>query len=56
MVHICLRVKLADGTTVDDRSWVGVGSNVRQLISIGCNVMIDAGSVVAKAILADSHV
>lgn len=36
--------------TVGDRSWVGIGSAVRQMIKIGSDVMVGAGSVVVSDI------
>ncbi|TMN66835.1 acetyltransferase [Pseudoalteromonas sp. S1727] len=48
--HICPNVALAGGVIVGSKSWVGIGSQVRQLISIGDNCLIGAGSTVVKNI------
>jgi len=44
--HICPNVALAGGVIVGSKSWVGIGSQVRQLITIGDNCLIGAGSTV----------
>jgi sugar O-acyltransferase (sialic acid O-acetyltransferase NeuD family) len=46
--HICPNVALAGGVTVGRKSWVGIGSQVKQLITIGDNCLIGAGSTVVK--------
>ena len=48
--HICPNVALAGGVSVGYKSWVGIGSQVRQLITIGNNCVIGAGSTVVKNI------
>ena len=48
--HICPNVALAGGVSVGSKSWVGIGSQVKQLIVIGDNCMIGAGSTVIKNI------
>ncbi|MFT6987783.1 MAG: sugar O-acyltransferase (sialic acid O-acetyltransferase NeuD family) [Psychromonas sp.] len=48
--HICPNVALAGGVTVGNKSWVGIGSQVKQLITIGDNCLIGAGSTVVKNI------
>ncbi|CAM3979186.1 MULTISPECIES: acetyltransferase [Pseudoalteromonas] len=48
--HICPNVALAGGVIVGSKSWVGIGSQVRQLIAIGDNCLIGAGSTVVKNI------
>ena len=55
-VHICPGARLAGGTEVDDRAWVGVGSSVRQLIKIGADAIIGAGSAVVKDVPANTTV
>ena len=45
-VHLSPNVALAGGTTVDDLSWLGIGSVTRQLIHIGENATIGANSTV----------
>lgn len=48
--HICPNVALAGGVTVGSKSWVGIGSQVKQLITIGDNCFIGAGSTVVQNI------
>ena len=48
--HICPNVALAGGVIVGSKSWVGIGSQVKQLVSIGNNCLIGAGSTVIKNI------
>ena len=48
--HICPNVALAGGVSVGSNSWVGIGSQVKQLIAIGDNCLIGAGSTVVKNI------
>lgn len=48
--HICPNVALAGGVSVGSKSWVGIGSQVKQLIAIGDNCLIGAGSTVVKNI------
>ena len=48
--HICPNVALAGGVSVGAKSWVGIGSQVKQLIKIGDNCLIGAGSTVIKNI------
>lgn len=47
-VHISPGARLAGGTQVGQCSWVGIGAVTCQLITIGSNVVIGAGSVVVK--------
>ena len=49
-VHICPNSVLAGGVTVGEKSWVGIGSQVKQLVTIGNNCLIGAGSTVIKNI------
>ena len=48
--HICPNVALAGGVIIGTKSWVGIGSQIKQLIVIGDNCMIGAGSTVIKNI------
>jgi len=48
--HICPNVALAGGVAIGTKSWVGIGSQVKQLITIGNNCLIGAGSTVVKNI------
>lgn len=47
-VHISPGVNLAGGVEVGEYSWVGIGCQVKQLVSIGCNVTVGAGATVIK--------
>ena len=48
--HICPGTALAGGVCVGRSSWVGIGSKVKQLINIGDNTLIGAGSLIVKDI------
>jgi sugar O-acyltransferase (sialic acid O-acetyltransferase NeuD family) len=48
--HICPNVALAGGVVVGTKSWVGIGSQVKQLVTIGDNSLIGAGSTVIRNI------
>ena len=48
--HICPGTSLAGGVNVGQASWVGLGSKVKQLIHIGDNTLIGAGSLAVKDI------
>jgi sugar O-acyltransferase (sialic acid O-acetyltransferase NeuD family) len=48
--HICPNVALAGGVVAGTKSWVGIGSQVKQLVTIGDNSLIGAGSIVIKNI------
>ena len=49
-VHISPNATLCGGVSIDDNSWVGAGSVVRQQIHIGKDVTVGANSVVVKDI------
>ena len=49
-VHICPNVAVAGGTIIGKRAWVGIGANVRQMITIGADALIGAGSAVVNDI------
>jgi sugar O-acyltransferase (sialic acid O-acetyltransferase NeuD family) len=51
-VHICPNSALAGGVIVGERTWVGIGSSIRQLTNVGADVLIGAGSVVVNDISA----
>jgi sugar O-acyltransferase (sialic acid O-acetyltransferase NeuD family) len=55
-VHICPSSAVAGGTIIGARTWVGIGTNVRQMINIGADVLIGAGSVVVNDISAGTTV
>lgn len=48
-VHISPGVNLAGGVNVGELSWIGIGSNVIQYITVARNVQIAAGATVIKA-------
>ncbi|MNN96624.1 putative acetyltransferase EpsM [compost metagenome] len=45
-VHVSPGARLAGAVTVGDGSWIGIGACVRQVLSIGSNVMVGAGAAV----------
>ncbi len=47
-VHISPGARLAGGVTIGQCSWVGIGACVKQLISIGENVVVGAGAAVVS--------
>ncbi|MCL1077689.1 acetyltransferase [Parashewanella spongiae] len=49
-VHISPGVNLAGGVTVGELSWIGLGAQVKQLINIGDQVIVGAGSTVVNDI------
>lgn len=49
-VHICPTSALAGGVKIGDRCWLGIGSQVRQLSSIGNDTLVGAGSTVVKSL------
>lgn len=49
-VHVCPGVNLAGDVRIGARSWVGIGSSVKQGIRIGGDVTIGAGAVVVSDI------
>lgn len=49
-VHICPGANVAGGVVIEQESWIGIGSCVKQLVHIGKNVTVGAGAVVIKDI------
>ncbi|ODA22645.1 acetyltransferase [Photobacterium damselae] len=49
-VHISPGAHLAGGIKIGYRSWVGIGANIIQLIEIGDDVIVGAGSTVIHSI------
>ncbi|EIY9461358.1 acetyltransferase [Vibrio vulnificus] len=49
-VHISPGASLAGGVEVGENSWIGIGSQIKQLVVIGCNVTVGAGSTVISDI------
>ena len=55
-VHISPGANVAGGVIIGAGSWIGIGSSVKQLIKIGNNVIVGAGSVVISNITENSTV
>jgi sugar O-acyltransferase (sialic acid O-acetyltransferase NeuD family) len=51
--HISPNATLAGGVKIGINSWIGLGSQVKQLIKIGNNAIVGAGSIVVKDIPSD---
>lgn len=49
-VHICPGANVAGGVIIEEASWIGIGSCIKQLVHIGKNVIVGAGAVVVKNI------
>jgi sugar O-acyltransferase (sialic acid O-acetyltransferase NeuD family) len=49
-VHVSPGSHLAGGVSVGSNSWIGIGSNIIQLVKIGDNVIVGAGSTVIHSI------
>lgn len=47
-VHISPGVNLAGGVEVGKNTWIGIGSQVKQLVVIGCDSVVGAGSTVVN--------
>ncbi len=47
-VHVSPGARLVGGTEIGQCAWIGVGAVTRQLITVGSNAVIGAGSVVVK--------
>ncbi|CAK2714035.1 putative acetyltransferase [Vibrio crassostreae] len=45
-VHISPGVNLAGGVEVGKNTWIGIGSQIKQLVVIGCDSVVGAGSTV----------
>ncbi|WP_432341517.1 acetyltransferase [Shewanella baltica] len=50
-VHISPGVHLAGAVEVGESSWLGIGSNIKQLIRIGRNAVVAAGATVINDVL-----
>ena len=55
-VHMCPNSGSAGGTTIGKRTWVGIGASILQMITLGDDVLVGAGSVVVNNIPAGSAV
>lgn len=49
-VHISPGSHLAGGVEVGEESWVGIGSNIKQLVKIGSGSIVGAGAVVIESV------
>ncbi|MDK9762803.1 acetyltransferase [Vibrio sp. D420a] len=49
-VHISPNVSLAGGVEVGENSWIGIGSKVKQLVVVGRDAVVGAGSTVINHI------
>ncbi|CAK2193477.1 Acetyltransferase [Vibrio crassostreae] len=49
-VHISPGVNLAGGVEVGKNTWIGIGSQVKQIVVIGCDAVVGAGSTVIKSV------
>ena len=47
-VHICPGVCMSGGVYVEKLAWIGIGSVIRQYLSIGANSIVGAGAVVVS--------
>jgi sugar O-acyltransferase (sialic acid O-acetyltransferase NeuD family) len=47
-VHICPGANLAGNVHAGERAWIGIGSCVRQGVTIGADVMVGAGAAVVS--------
>src|SRR5690554_644353 len=47
-VHICPGARLAGGANIEDLCWIGLGSSVRQLVTVGAASVVGAGAVVVS--------
>ncbi|HFD3588895.1 acetyltransferase [Vibrio parahaemolyticus] len=49
-VHVSPGCNIAGGVTIGEGSWLGIGSQVKQLISIGAGVTVGAGATVVNRV------
>ncbi|MHA6790063.1 acetyltransferase [Pseudomonas sp. FP2300] len=50
-VHISPGARLAGGVEVGDRAWVGIGACVKQMVTLGADVLIGAGAAVVADVV-----
>ena len=55
-VHMCPSSAVAGGVTIGKRTWVGIGASIRQMLTVGADALIGAGSVVVNDIAAGATV
>ncbi|MCW8905866.1 MAG: acetyltransferase [Sedimenticola sp.] len=49
-VHVCPGANIAGNVGIEEHSWIGIGSCIKQDIHVGKNVIVGAGSVVISDI------
>jgi sugar O-acyltransferase (sialic acid O-acetyltransferase NeuD family) len=55
-VHVSPGARLAGGVNVDRCAWIGMGSVVRQLLTVGAGAIVGSGAVVVKDVLVNTVV
>lgn len=50
-VHISPGARLAGGVEVGDRTWVGIGACVKQMVTLGADALIGAGAAVVADVV-----
>lgn len=55
-VHLSPGARLAGGVNVEECAWIGMGSVVRQLLTVGASAVVGAGAVVVKNVLKNTVV
>ena len=55
-VHLSPGARLAGGVNVEECAWIGIGSVVRQLLTVGVGAVVGAGAVVVKDVLKNTVV
>ena len=55
-VHISPGVNLGGSVEIGEKSWIGIGSSVKQCTIIGADVVVGAGSAVVKSLLGNQLV
>ncbi|WP_375752261.1 acetyltransferase [Vibrio sp. HN007] len=55
-VHVCPSSSLAGNVRVNMESWIGIGSQVKQCINIGENVIVGAGATVVEDVPSNTTV
>lgn len=47
-VHVSPGARLAGGVHIGDRTWIGIGACVKQMVTIGSDVLVGAGAAVVN--------
>src|SRR5690606_5139306 len=55
-VHISPGAHVAGGVQIGDEAWVGIGSSVKELVSIGARSKVGAGAAVVASIADETTV